>query len=80
MWCVGVLQILSINMQMQADNTSVGFVRVPTAEEANHVIAQFHRKKIGYKRIHVALHDGSSPAAAGIKYGYSLFYFFDKKL
>lgn len=54
-------------MQMQSDNTSIGFVRVPSAEEARHAIAQFHRKKIGYKRIHVALHDGVSSTTSSIK-------------
>lgn len=54
-------------MQMQPDNTSIGFVRVPTAEEARHAIAQFHRKKIGYKRIHVALQDGVSTTASSMK-------------
>ena len=47
-------------MQMLPDNTSVGFVRVPTMEDARQAVAHFHRKKIGYKRIHVALAGGGT--------------------
>ena len=54
-WCL--LQVLSINVQMQPDNTSIAFVRVPSVDDARYAISQFHRKKIGYKRIHVAIVD-----------------------
>ena len=65
-----MLQVLSINVQMQPDNTSIAFVRVPSVDDARYAISQFHRKKIGYKRIHVALVDNSSGAdpAANAKY------------
>lgn len=44
-------------MQMQPDNTSIAFVRVPSVDDARYAISQFHRKKIGYKRIHVSIAD-----------------------
>lgn len=40
---------------MQANNTSIATVKVANMEDAEYVISQFHRKKIGYKRIHVTL-------------------------
>ena len=64
------LQVLSVNIQMQPDNTSLAFVLVSSVDDARYAISQFHRKKIGYKRIHVALVDNSSGAdpAANAKY------------
>jgi len=47
-------------MQMLPDNTCIGFVYVPSMEEARQAVAHFHRKKIGYKRIHVALAGGGT--------------------
>lgn len=44
-----------VRIQTQPDNTNIGFVRVATIDDARYAISQFHRKKIGYKRIHVAL-------------------------
>jgi len=49
---------------MLADNTSIGFVCVPTMDEARQAVAHFHRKKIGYKRIHVALAGGGTGVSA----------------
>ena len=48
-------QILDIRVQTQLDNTSVAIVSVPHIDDARFTISQFHRKKIGYKRIHVSL-------------------------
>jgi len=45
---------------MLPDNTSIGFVSVPSMDEARQAVAHFHRKKIGYKRIHVALAGGGT--------------------
>jgi len=45
---------------MLPDNTSIGFVCVPSMEEARQAVAHFHRKKIGYKRIHIALAGGGT--------------------
>ena len=50
-------------MHTQPDNTNIGYVRVPTIDEARFAISQFHRKKIGYKRIHVALINQDNNAA-----------------
>ena len=47
-------------IQTQPDNTNIGYVRVGTIDEARYAISQFHRKKIGYKRIHVALVNSDS--------------------
>jgi meiosis arrest female protein 1 len=47
--------VQGVYIQTQADNTNIGFVRVASIDEARYAISQFHRKKIGYKRIHVAL-------------------------
>ena len=64
------MQVVSINVQMQPDNTSVAFVRVPSVEDARYAISQFHRKKIGYKRIHVAIldHNNGNDQATCLKY------------
>jgi meiosis arrest female protein 1 len=57
-----------VYVQAQPDNTSIGFVKVPTVDDARYLISQFHRKKIGYKRIHVSLvSNNPGTAAANIK-------------
>ncbi|ELT96318.1 hypothetical protein CAPTEDRAFT_189892 [Capitella teleta] len=57
------VQILAVYVQAQPDNTSIGFVKVPTVDDARYLISQFHRKKIGYKRIHVSLVNSEHGAA-----------------
>jgi len=60
-------------MQMLPDNTSIGFVRVTSMEEARQAVAHFHRKKIGYKRIHIALAGGGTGTSVpmnSVKYVY----------
>ena len=61
-----MLQILSIQVRLQTDNTSVATVRLPTEQDARFAITQFHRRKIGYKRINVQLKSDvtQSPAEA----------------
>src|SRR6218665_45296 len=54
------IQVLKVNVEILQDNTSVGFIEVPCLEDARHAISIFHRKKIGYKRIHVALVNNES--------------------
>ncbi|XP_052765793.1 meiosis regulator and mRNA stability factor 1-like isoform X2 [Mya arenaria] len=49
------IKILHIDVYLQPDNTSLGVIKVGSMEEARFAISQFHRKKIGYKRIHVTL-------------------------
>ncbi|XP_052266236.1 meiosis regulator and mRNA stability factor 1-like isoform X2 [Dreissena polymorpha] len=49
------IKILFIDVFLQPDNTSLGVVKVGSIDEARFAISQFHRKKIGYKRIHVTL-------------------------
>ncbi|CAH1794385.1 unnamed protein product, partial [Owenia fusiformis] len=49
------VQVLNIVIQPQPDNTNIAVVQVPSLDEARFTISQFHRKKIGYKRIHVSL-------------------------
>ncbi|CAC5393561.1 LKAP [Mytilus coruscus] len=49
------VRVLNVHVKTQPDNTSIGMVKVPNIEEARFAISQFHRKKIGYKRIHVTL-------------------------
>ncbi len=44
-----------MHIQTQADNTNVGYVKMQSIDDARYAISQFHRKKIGYKRIHVSL-------------------------
>jgi len=58
------LQILFMDVYLQPDNTSLGVVKVGGIEEARFAIAQFHRKKIGYKRIHVTLRTDSTTNTA----------------
>ena len=48
-------------MNLQPDNTSLAFIKVGSVEEARFAISQFHRKKIGYKRIHVTLRNDEVP-------------------
>lgn len=57
------IQVLKVNVQMLQDNTTVGFIRVPCLEDARYAISLFHRKKIGYKRIHVALVNNESASS-----------------
>lgn len=47
------VKILSIHVRLQADNTSVATVRLGSEADARFAISQFHRRKIGYKRINV---------------------------
>ena len=58
-------QVIGVHIQTQPDNTNVGYVKMRTIEDARYAISQFHRKKIGYKRIHVSLvnndNDGTPP-------------------
>ncbi|XP_064638971.1 meiosis regulator and mRNA stability factor 1-like isoform X2 [Lineus longissimus] len=49
------VQVQNVYIQTQSDGSNMGVVCVPTIDEARLAIAQFHRKKIGYRRIHVAL-------------------------
>jgi len=51
---------------MLPDNTCIGFVRVTNMDEARQAIAHFHRKKIGYKRIHVALAGGGTGTSVSV--------------
>ena len=53
-----------MDVYLQPDNTSLGVVKVGGIEEARFAIAQFHRKKIGYKRIHVTLRTDSTTNTA----------------
>ncbi|KAL8579349.1 hypothetical protein ACOMHN_026714 [Nucella lapillus] len=58
------VQVFGICVRTQADNTSIATVRVPSIEDARYAISQFHRRKIGYKRINVALNDDRDQAPA----------------
>ncbi|XP_064600287.1 meiosis regulator and mRNA stability factor 1-like isoform X2 [Liolophura sinensis] len=58
------VKVLNVYVKTQPDNTSIGMVKVPSVEEARFAISQFHRKKIGYKRIHVALKNEDSQQTA----------------
>lgn len=55
------VQVVGVHMQTLQDNTSVAYVRVCSVEDARCAISHLHRKKIGYKRIHVALVSSESP-------------------
>ncbi|ESO09983.1 hypothetical protein HELRODRAFT_190347 [Helobdella robusta] len=56
------VQVNSLAVQMQANNTSIATVNVASLEDARYIVSQFHRKKIGYKRIHVAILNSESTA------------------
>lgn len=58
---------MGVYIQTQPDNTNIGFIKVPSVEDARFAISQFHRKKIGYKRIHVTLVNQDDKAAANTK-------------
>ena len=62
-WQLSV-QVLGICVRTQADNTSIASIKVPSIEDARYAISQFHRRKIGYKRINVALIDDRDQAPA----------------
>ncbi|XP_025094974.1 meiosis regulator and mRNA stability factor 1-like isoform X2 [Pomacea canaliculata] len=49
------IQVLGIFVRTQPDNTTLAIVKVASVEDARFAISQFHRRKIGYKRIHVSL-------------------------
>ncbi|BFZ17881.1 hypothetical protein BsWGS_20919 [Bradybaena similaris] len=62
------VKILSIQVRLQADHTSVATVRLPSEQDARFAIAQFHRRKIGYKRINVHFKtDGSQSPADSLR-------------
>ncbi|KAL3876190.1 hypothetical protein ACJMK2_034060, partial [Sinanodonta woodiana] len=62
------VKVVSVHVRLQPDNTSLGTVRVATIDDARLAISQFHRKKIGYKRIHVTLKsDDSQKTASSIR-------------
>ncbi|CAH8435644.1 unnamed protein product [Dicrocoelium dendriticum] len=46
-----IKNVQSVVLQTQADGSTCAIVRVGSVEEARLAISQFHRKKIGYKRI-----------------------------
>ncbi|XP_005112252.1 meiosis regulator and mRNA stability factor 1 [Aplysia californica] len=58
------VKILSIQVRLQADNTSVATVRLPSEQDARFAITQFHRRKIGYKRINVQFKSDCSQSPA----------------
>nr|KAG5709829.1 hypothetical protein BaRGS_032653 [Batillaria attramentaria] len=58
------VQVLGIFVRTQPDNTSLAVVKVPTLEDARFAISQFHRRKIGYKRIHVSLRNDGDQVPA----------------
>ena len=58
------VQVLGICVRTQADNTSIASIKVPSIEDARYAISQFHRRKIGYKRINVAVSDDRDQAPA----------------
>ncbi|GFO25751.1 meiosis arrest female protein 1 homolog, partial [Plakobranchus ocellatus] len=58
------VKILSIQVRLQADNTSVATLRLPTEHDARFAISQYHRRKIGYKRINVQLKSDCSQSPA----------------
>ncbi|XP_071106106.1 meiosis regulator and mRNA stability factor 1-like [Haliotis cracherodii] len=62
------VKVLNVHVKTQLDNTCIGMIKVPTIEEARFAISQFHRKKIGYKRIQVSLKtDDAHTASANIR-------------
>ncbi|XP_013410407.1 meiosis regulator and mRNA stability factor 1 isoform X2 [Lingula anatina] len=61
------ITVLGVHIQTQMDNNNVGLIRVPSLDEARYAISIFHRKKIGYKRIHVTVRENDSRVASTIK-------------
>ena len=47
-------------MHKQPDSSMMALVYVVNEHEARYTITHLHRKKIGYKRIHVSLHKDAS--------------------
>ncbi|KAH9513099.1 Meiosis regulator and mRNA stability factor 1 [Bulinus truncatus] len=58
------VKILSIHVRLQADNTSMATVRLVSEQDARFAITQFHRRKIGYKRINVQFKTDTSQSPA----------------
>ncbi|KAI8797405.1 meiosis arrest female protein 1 [Biomphalaria glabrata] len=58
------VKILSIHVRLQADNTSMAVVRLVSEQDARFAITQFHRRKIGYKRINVQFKTDTSQSPA----------------
>ncbi|KAK6187453.1 hypothetical protein SNE40_005480 [Patella caerulea] len=62
------VKVLSVHIKTQPDNTCIGMIKIPTIDEARFAISQFHRKKIGYKRIQVTLkHEDTQLAAVNLR-------------
>lgn len=59
----------------QADNATIALVIVNDNEDAQYLIGQFHRKKIGYKRIHMALTGCDTAAVTCARYSFRFCYF-----
>lgn len=55
------LQVISVEVQPRpSDSSNMAIVYLPNQESARYAISQCHRKKIGYKRIHVAMYSSNS--------------------
>lgn len=54
-------------MIVQADGTPVANLRVSSQQEAQFVISQLHRQKLGHKRIVIAYEQNNSPDPEQLK-------------
>lgn len=48
------LQILNLNINLQADNTPIAIVKVANHQEAQLAISHLHHYKLGYKKLSIA--------------------------
>ncbi|XP_030758760.1 meiosis regulator and mRNA stability factor 1 isoform X2 [Sitophilus oryzae] len=55
------VMILHLNVVVQADGTPVANLRVLNAHDAQYVISQLHRQKLGHKRIVISYTQNNSP-------------------
>lgn len=54
-------QVVDLRVVDQVDGSPMALVEVPSEDDARLVISNYHRRKIGYKRILIAIHKPDSP-------------------
>ncbi|KAH1026039.1 hypothetical protein HUJ05_010628 [Dendroctonus ponderosae] len=61
------VMVLHLNIVMQSDGTPVAHLRVRSQQEAQFIISQLHRQKLGHKRIIIAYEQDDSPDPEQLK-------------
>lgn len=53
--------VISLNLFHQTDGNLAAYVRVSSSQDAQYVISQLHRRKVGHKRVLISNAQSSSP-------------------